>query len=148
MILFVIYIISGVITSNYLARKKMKFAEMAHAIFFVVFGFFLLFIPFDDVKQVAEIIIGKTSYEVLSKVIYDPYETALVSVSILTTLVATTIALIIIAIGIFAVEYLSLFYMSSPNNKIRGEEKTYRKSFLSIKISNKLFLLNCRLRNW
>lgn len=147
MLLFVIYILSGVITSNYLARKKMKFAEMAHAIFFVVFGFFLLFMPFDDVKQVAEIIIGKTSYEVLSKVIYDPYETALVSVSILTTLVATTIALIIIAIGIFAVEFLNLFYMSTLNNKIKGEEKTYRKSFLSIKISNKLFLLNCRLRN-
>lgn len=147
MLLFVIYILSGVITSNYLAKRKMKFAEMAHAIFFVVFGFFLLFMPFQDVKQVAELIIGKTSYEILSNVIYAPFETAWISVSILTTLTATTIALIIIALSIFAVEYIHILEVKCSNVEIQEKETINRKLYPSINITNKIFLINCRFRN-
>ena len=125
MLLFVIYILSGVITSNYLARRKMKFAEIAHAIFFVVFGFFLLFMPLDDIRRVAEIIIGKSSYEILAQVIYAPLQSAWVSFSVLTLLSATTIALIIIAISIVAVENIFLLKIPSNNVHVQEEEKIY-----------------------
>ena len=147
MLLFVIYILSGVITSNYLARRKMKFAEIAHAIFFVVFGFFLLFMPLDDIRRVAEIIIGKSSYEILAQVIYTPLQSAWVSFSVLTLLSATTIALIIIAISIVAVENIFLLKIPSNNVHVQEEEKIYNDFSPSVIIANKLFLINCRLRN-
>jgi len=147
MLLFVIYILSGVITSNYLARRKMKFAEIAHAIFFVVFGFFLLFMPLDDIRRVAEIIIGKSSYEILAQVIYAPLQSAWVSFSVLTLLSATTIALIIIAISIVAVENIFLLKIPSNNVHVQEEEKIYNDFSPSVIIANKLFLINCRLRN-
>lgn len=147
MLLFVIYILSGVITSNYLSRRKMKFAEMAHAIFFVVFGFFLLFMPLDDIRRVAEILIGKSSYEILSQVIYAPLQSALISFSVLTLLSATTIALIIIAISIVAVENIFLLKIPANNVNVQEEEKAYNDFSPSVVITNKLFLINCRLRN-
>lgn len=147
MLLFVIYILSGVITSNYLARRKMKFAEIAHAIFFVVFGFFLLFMPLDDIRRVAEIIIGKSSYEILAQVIYAPLQSAWVSFNVLTLLSATTIALIIIAISIVAVENIFLLKIPSNNVHVQEEEKIYNDFSPSVIIANKLFLINCRLRN-
>ena len=147
MLLFVIYILSGVITSNYLARRKMKFAEIAHAIFFVVFGFFLLFMPLDDIRRVAEIIIGKSSYEILAQVIYAPLQSAWVSFSVLTLLSATTIALIIIAISIVAVENIFLLKIPSNNVHVQEEEKIYNDFSPYVIIANKLFLINCRLRN-
>ena len=147
MLLFVIYILSGVITSNYLARRKMKFAEIAHAIFFVVFGFFLLFMPLDDIRRVAEIIIGKSSYEILAQVIYAPLQSAWVSFSVLTLLSATTIALIIIAISIVAVENIFLLKIPSNNVHVQEEEKIYNDFSPSVITANKLFLINCRLRN-
>lgn len=147
MLLFLIYIIAGGIISDYLARRKMKFAEIAHAIFFVVFGFFLLFMPLDDIRRVAEIIIGKSSYEILAQVIYAPLQSAWVSFSVLTLLSATTIALIIIAISIVAVENIFLLKIPSNNVHVQEEEKIYNDFSPSVIIANKLFLINCRLRN-
>ena len=147
MLLFLIYIIAGGIISDYLARRKMKFAEIAHAIFFVVFGFFLLFMPLDDIRRVAEIIIGKSSYEILAQVIYAPLQSAWVSFSVLTLLSATTIALIIIAISIVAVENIFLLKIPSNNVHVQEEEKIYNDFSPSVSIANKLFLINCRLRN-
>lgn len=147
MLLFVIYILSGVITSNYLARKKLKYAEMSHAIFFVVFGFFLLFIPLYDIKNIAELIIGKASYEILSQVIYAPFESAWISFSILTLLSATTAAIIIIAISIVVAENLYMLNIPTQNVEIKEKEQPYRELLFSVNITNKLFLLNCRFRN-
>ncbi|MDD2259178.1 MAG: hypothetical protein WC278_05975 [Bacilli bacterium] len=147
MLLFLIYIIAGGIISDYLARRKMKFAEMAHAIFFVVFGFFLLFIPFADIRVVAELIIGKESYDILSQVIYEPLESAWISFSILTLLTATTAAITIIAISILAVENIYMLNLPNKNIEIETEQKSYDKLSVSTYIKNRLFLINCRFRN-
>ena len=40
-----VFIIMGIITARLLEKRRMRIAAVAHAVFFILFGFFILLIP-------------------------------------------------------------------------------------------------------
>ena len=64
-----VFIIMGIITARLLEKRRMRIAAVAHAVFFILFGFFILLIPEKGGFAVlAERLLGEKAYATLRAV--------------------------------------------------------------------------------
>ena len=64
-----VFIIMGIITARLLEKRRMRIAAVAHAVFFILFGFFILLIPEKGgLAVLAERLLGEKAYATLRAV--------------------------------------------------------------------------------
>ncbi|MFA5220638.1 MAG: hypothetical protein WC424_06140 [Bacilli bacterium] len=125
----------------------MKLASAAHVVFFVFFGFYLLFPPFSNFSAYKELFIKEEVYALLSEIINGPSQVSYFTFSISSFVSLIMLIMLIVSATLVGVciinKYFKFFIIKNSDIK---EEETYYCSYKRAHI-NKIYKLYCSWRN-
>jgi len=139
----------NIIIIRYFEKKNMRVALVAHIIFSIVFSLYMLFLPMFDLSMLLIVSTSGTPVKTLFQIIINSKELSLNNLNTIVLVPLILFYLMIIASTVVLLE-LKIPFESYYENKIylinkNNINKIYKLQYLSFR---KLFLINCRLKNW
>ena len=139
----------NIIIIRYFEKKNMRVALVAHIIFSIVFSLYMLFLPMFDLSMLLIVSTSGTPVKTLFQIIINSKELSLNNLNTIVLVPLILFYLMIIASTVVLLEkkipvesyYENKIYLINKNNI----NKIYKRQYLSFR---KLFLINCRLKNW
>ena len=139
----------NIIIIRYFEKKNMRVALVAHIIFSIVFSLYMLFLPMFDLSMLLIVSTSGTPVKTLFQIIINSKELSLNNLNTIVLVPLILFYLMIIASTVVLLE-LKIHFENYYENKIylinkNNISKIYKRQYLSF---IKLFLINCRLKNW
>ena len=147
MFILFLYMIENIIIARFFERKNMKLASAAHVVFFVFFGFYLLFPPFSNFSAYKELFIKEEVYALLSEIINGPSQVSYFTFSISSFVSLIMLIMLIVSATLVGIKLAELFI--EIHSYIREEDNINENFNCIYKYVQplKIFKLYCSWRN-